>query len=229
MTLNIVGGDPVINTLLPAVVMAGDTGFTLTLMGSGFTGDAIVQWNGTALSTRFVKDEELTAAVPTVLIANPGSVSITVMIDGTASPAVVFTIANQTATIGSLQPPVAIVGGADVQLTVDGVGVASGDSVQWNGTKLTTIVDSTEQLTATVPSTLLTQAGIVAVTVLSGTTTSNAVNFTVIVPQPAIGLLEPATVIAGAAQFTLTVTGGFGAGDFALQMVAAPELQSFTL
>lgn len=229
MSLSIVGGDPVINTLLPAVVMEGGTGFTLTLMGSGFTDDAVVQWNSTALSTTFATSEQLSAAVPASLITNPGSISVTVLIDGTASPAVVFTIADQTATIGSLQPPVALAGGSDVQLTIDGVGFAQGDSVQWNGTKLTTTFDSTEQLTATVPSSLLTQAGTATVTVLSGTTTSNAANFTVIVPQPAIGLLEPSTVIAGAAQFTLTVTGGFGAGDFALQMVAAPELQSFTL
>lgn len=227
MTLNIVGGDPVINTLLPAVVMEGGTGFTLTLMGSGFTQNAVVQWNSTALSTRYVSGEQLTAAVPASLITSPGSISVTVVINGTASPAAAFTIADQTATIGSLQPPVALVGGSDVQLTIDGVGFAQGDTVQWNSTKLTTTFDSTEQLIATVPSSLLTQASTIAVTVLSGTTTSNSVNFTVIVPQPAIGLLEPAMVVAGAAQFTLTVTGGFGPGDFALQMVAAPELQPF--
>jgi hypothetical protein len=33
--------------------------------------------------------------------------------------------------------------------------------------------------------------------------------------------------VAGGAGFTLSVTGGFGAGDFAIQMVDAPELQSF--
>lgn len=227
MTLNIVGGDPVINTLLPAVVMEGGTGFTLTLMGSGFTQNAVVQWNSTALSTRFVSGEQLTAAVPASLITSPGSISVTVLINGTASPAAPFTIADQTATIGSLQPPLALVGGSDVQLTIDGVGFAQGDTVQWNGTKLTTSFDSSEQLIASVPASLLTQAATIAVTVLSGSTTSNSVNFTVIVPQPSIGLLEPAFVVAGAAQFTLTVTGGFGPGDFALQMVAAPELQPF--
>lgn len=229
MTLNIVGGDPVINTLLPSVVMSGSTGFTLTLMGSGFTQDAIVQWNGSPLATRYVKDEELTAAVQTALLTSPGSISVTVVIDGTASPAVVFTIANQTATIGSVSPAVAMVGDNGFQLTIDGVGFAQGNTVQWNNTALTTVFDSTEQLTATVPSTLITQAGTIAITVLAGSTPSNAVSFTVITPQPAIGLLEPPMVIAGAAQFTLTVTGGFGAGDFALQMVAAPEYQSFTL
>jgi hypothetical protein len=51
--------------------------------------------------------------------------------------------------------------------------------------------------------------------------------FLVTGPQPAVGLLDPPEVIAGGPQFTLNVYGGFGAGDFALQMVAAPELQSF--
>jgi hypothetical protein len=119
-------------------------------------------------------------------------------------------------------------GGAEFQLIVDGVNFGADAQVQWNGTNLTSTFDDAGQLTAAVPATLLTAAGTVSVSVLSGKVSSNVMNFTVIGPQPAIGLLEPAAAVAGCGQFTLTVTGGFGAGDFALQMVAAPELQSFT-
>jgi hypothetical protein len=228
MTLNIVGGDPVIDTLQPNIAMAGGTGFTLTVSGSGFTANAVVQWNGISLATAFVSERQLTAAVAASLIASAAGVSVTVMVNGTDSAPVAFTIANRQPTIGSLQPSVAMAGGAEFQLIVDGVNFGADAQVQWNGTNLTSTFDDAGQLTAAVPATLLTAAGTVSVSVLSGKVSSNVMNFTVIGPQPAIGLLEPAAAVAGCGQFTLTVTGGFGAGDFALQMVAAPELQSFT-
>ena len=71
-------------------------------------------------------------------------------------------------------------------------------------------------------------AGAVAlVTVLSGGVVSNALPFTITARQPVIGLLDPRSAIAGSDAFVLHVYGGFGAGDFAIQMIKAPEAQSF--
>jgi hypothetical protein len=228
VTLSIVGGDPVIDSLRPNVVMAGGAGFTLTLYGSGFTPSAVVQWNGTALPTAYVNEQQLSASVEASLIASAGSAAVTVLIGGTASSPSAFTIADARPTIGFLQPSVVMAGGGQFTLKVDGVNFAASAKVQWNGVSLVTKFDDAEQLEAAVPANLLTSAGTANVTVLSEGVTSNAAQFTVIGPQPAIGLLDPASVIAGGPQFTLKVTGGFGAGDFALQLVAAPELQSFT-
>lgn len=227
MTLSIVGGDPVINTLRPNVVMAGGEGFALTINGSGFTADAVAQWNNNALPTTYVNDQQLTARVTASQIANAGSASVTVIAGGTTSNSVSFSIAGAQPTIGFLQPSVAMAGGNQLTLTIDGVNFAANAQVLWNGSALATTFDDAEQLTAIVPANLLTGAGTASVTVTLGGATSNAVEFTMLAPQPAIGLLEPASVVAGGPQFILTVTGGFGAGDFALQMVAAPELQSF--
>jgi IPT/TIG domain len=227
VTLKIVSGDPVIDSLEPNVAVAGGAGFALTVMGSGFTSSAVVQWNGVALPTTFVNDQQLTAGVAANLIASAGAASVTVVIGKTTSSPVSFTIAGAQPTIGSLQPAVAMAGGGQFTLVVDGVNFGPDAKVQWNGTDLVTTFGDAQQLTATVPANFLTSAGTASVTVLSGGVTSNAVPFTMIGPQPAIGLLEPNSVIAGSSQFILTVTGGFGAGDFALQMVAAPELQSF--
>jgi hypothetical protein len=57
--------------------------------------------------------------------------------------------------------------------------------------------------------------------------TSDPASFVVLGPEPGIGLLEPSSAVAGSGQLELSVTGGFGAGDFAIQMVDAPELQAF--
>ena len=228
MTLKIVSGDPVIDTLEPNIAAAGDAGFQLTIMGSGFTSSAVVQWNGAALQTKFVNEQQLIASVSASSIAKTGTASVTVVIGDTSSSPVVFTIAGAQPAIGSLQPAVALAGGGQFMLVVDGVNFVAGAKVKWNGNDLVTTFDDPKQLTATVPASLLTSAGPASVTVLSGGVTSNSVPFTVIGPQPAIGLLEPPSIIAGSPQFILTVTGGFGAGDFALQMVAGPEMQSFT-
>jgi hypothetical protein len=123
---------------------------------------------------------------------------------------------------------VALAGAGQFTLTVHGVNFGTSPVVNWGGSQLTPSAPPTaEQITVIVPANLLTSSGPVKVTVQSGTVTSNGLPFFVTGPQPAVGLLDPPDVIAGGPQFTLNVYGGFGAGDFALQMVSAPELQSF--
>lgn len=227
-TFTVVGPGPAIDRLAPTVKPAGSTGFTLTIYGTNLAADAVVQWQGAPLATSVVNSQEISAAVPANLIASAGSAAITVMSQALTSAPVEFTIADATPTIGTVTPTVALAGGTNgFTLTVDGVNFAAGAVVKWGDTALTTHVDDTEQVTADVPASLVTQAGFVNITVVSGGVTSNPVTFTVFVPQPTLGLLEPASVVAGSSQFTLTVTGGFGAGDFALQLVRAPERQSF--
>jgi len=224
----IVSAQPAIESIAPNVAVAGGAGFTLFVYGSELGADAVVQWNGTALQTTHVSDAEVTAAVPASAIATAGSVSVTVVSGGATSNPASFTVAGANPTIGRMQPAAAMAGGTgNITLTIDGVNFGADAVVQWNGTPLATKVDDSAHLTATVPSSSVASPGTARVTVVSNELTSNAVTFTVAGTQPVIGLLEPAMVVAGGAQFTLQVYGGFGAGDFALQMVKAPEAQSF--
>ncbi len=227
VTLSVVSADPVIDGIEPKVVMAGGAGFTLTVSGSGFGTAAIVNWNGSPLTTAYVNDQQLKAAVPASLIASAGSANVTVTLNAAVSNAVPFTITGSQPTIGSLSPSVALAGAGQFTLVVDGVNFAAGAVVNWNQTPLTPSSASADQLTVTVPANLAASAGNASVTVTSGGVTSNALPFLVVGPQPAIALLDPPEVFAGSGAFTLNIFGGFGAGDFALQMVAAPELQSF--
>jgi len=64
--------------LSPAAAMAGGPGFTLTVNGTGFLLDAIVEWNGASLDTTFVNSSQLTAAVPASRVSAHGTASITV-------------------------------------------------------------------------------------------------------------------------------------------------------
>jgi uncharacterized protein (TIGR03437 family) len=82
-----------IASISPASAAAGGAAFTLTVSGSNFVSGAVVRWNGNALATTFVSATQLTAAVPTSLIATAGTGTITVANPGTAaSNSVPFTI-----------------------------------------------------------------------------------------------------------------------------------------
>jgi hypothetical protein len=225
--LSVVSADPIINSIAPNLAMAGGSGFTLTVNGTGFATGAAVQWNGATLTTAFISDQVLKATIPGSLIATVGSAQVAVVVNSATSNAVPFTITNANPTIGSLYPSVALAGAGGFTLVVHGVNFGGSPVVNWGSNQLASKTASGDQITVDIPANLV-AAGSVPVSVTSGGVTSNSLPFLVTGPQPAVGLLDPPEVIAGDPQFTtLNVYGGFGAGDFALQMVAAPELQSF--
>jgi Putative Ig domain len=196
---------PVISAISPNTATAGSPGFTLTVNGTGFSSGSVVNWNTTALTTRFVNATQLTATVPGSLIATAGTAQITVVSGNVTSNAVGFTVAPAPA-ISSLSPSAATAGGPAFTLTVNGSGFASGAVVRWNQTALATSFVSANRLTAPVLASLIASVGTAQITVSSGGVTSNAVTFN-IVAGPAIGGLSPSTAAAGGPAFTLTVTG----------------------
>ncbi len=201
---------PNISSLVPSSATATQPGFTLTVNGSNFLPNSVVQWNGSALQTTFVNVNELTAAVPASLVASPGTAQITVSNLGVLSNSVPFTVLPPPA-ISSLSPNTTPAGGPAFTLVVNGSGFASGSTVQWNSTALTTTVVSPNQLSAAVPASLIAIAGTVQITVVSGGVTSNPALFSV---TPTISALTPSSATAGGPGFTLTVNGaGFATGS----------------
>jgi hypothetical protein len=77
-----VAGNPVpfLNQpLVPSAVAPGGSGFTLSVSGSGFTSEAVVDFNGKPLATTFVDGEHLSALVPATDVATSGTASVTVV------------------------------------------------------------------------------------------------------------------------------------------------------
>jgi hypothetical protein len=64
--------------LVPASVLPGSSGFTLTVNGWGFASGATVNWNGVPLATKFVSSSQLKASVPDADVANASSAWVTV-------------------------------------------------------------------------------------------------------------------------------------------------------
>jgi len=205
-------GAPTLSSLLPSSAVAGGPPFTLTVNGSGFLNGAVVQWNGSMLSTTYVSANQLTAFVPANLIASQGSANVTVANPGGAlSNSIAFTIGAAAApTLSSLLPSSAVAGGPAFTLTVNGSNFLNGTVVQWNGSMLSTTYVSANQLTAFVPANLIASQGSANVTVMNpGGVASNALSFAInpAIAGPTLSSLSPSFAAAGGPAFTLTVNG----------------------
>jgi hypothetical protein len=81
------------NPLVPAAVVPGGPGFTLTVNGAGFVNGAVVKWNGSPRTTTFVSNTKLTASIPASDLATATTIPVTVANPGGgASNAVLFEV-----------------------------------------------------------------------------------------------------------------------------------------
>jgi len=97
---------PIVNNpLVPGQKAPGSATFTLTVNGEGFASNAVVKWNGTVLTTTFVKSSKLTASVPASDLVTAGTATVTV-VNGTgvaSNPAHFQVVKNgYTAAFGKL-------------------------------------------------------------------------------------------------------------------------------
>jgi hypothetical protein len=92
------------NVLAPAITgldtstkPEGSASFTLTVNGSNFANNSVVQWNGVSLPTTFVSASQLQAVVPAADLAEEGTARITVSTSSDSTTgAQTFTIADQS-------------------------------------------------------------------------------------------------------------------------------------
>ena len=91
---------PVINSLSPSNKIAGSSTFTLTVSGTGFAANSIINWNGTALPTTYISSTSLTASVTASYIASAGTAGVTVSTSGSATTATLTFTINAPITTG---------------------------------------------------------------------------------------------------------------------------------
>jgi hypothetical protein len=80
----VAGTVPAVAALNPSSTSAGSPAFTLTVNGSNFNSNAVVNWNGVAQTTTIVSANQVTISVPAAAVATAGSVAVTVTNPGTA-------------------------------------------------------------------------------------------------------------------------------------------------
>ena len=147
------------------------------------TGIAVL-WNGSPLPTTFVSAMQLTASVSTGLIANPGSVGVTVSNPGgTSSNTVTFPINVPTVAgpaITSVSPSSAPAGSPTTPIAISGTGFTNTSVARWNGLSLVTTYVNSTTLTTQIPASDLTTQGVGQVSVANTTgSASNSFSFTV--------------------------------------------------
>ena len=131
-----------ITGLEPLAVLAGGSDFTLIVEGEGFASGATVKWNGNPLPTKFVAVTQLRASVTAAQIAAAGTVSVTVDVGGTITPAMTLPVLASDPRLDTVTPNVAVAGAPGFTLYVSGTQFDSDAVVQWNGSPLeTTFVD----------------------------------------------------------------------------------------
>lgn len=81
---------PVITGLNPASVVLGSPNFTLHVMGTGFTPDSSIIWNGSPEPTTFVSETELTTEVDMSTAAVAVDIPVFVESGGVMSDAMTF-------------------------------------------------------------------------------------------------------------------------------------------
>ncbi len=212
-TLTINNPAPTLTSLSQTSATTLSAGFTLTVNGTNFVGTSKVRWKGSDRTTTFVSATQLTATIPAADLATAGTADVTVFNPtpgGGTTGALTFAINNPVPAITSLAPNSTTLGGSAFTLSVNGTGFVANSVVRWNGNdRVTTFVSGT-QLSASITAADIAAAGTANVTVFNPTPvggTSGASSFTINNPVPTIASLNPSSVIAGNAAFTLTVIG----------------------
>jgi hypothetical protein len=83
---------PATTSLAPASVAHGPAEITLTVRGTGFTPDSIVQWNGSDRATSFLSPTKLFVRILAADLATAGSVNVRACTAGACSSSISFTI-----------------------------------------------------------------------------------------------------------------------------------------
>ena len=204
---------PTLTSIDPSPVIVGGAGFTLTINGTGFNSSSIAQVEGSNRATTFVNSTRVTIAITAADIANAGSLKVGVVNPapgGGASNQIPLGINNPVPTITSLDPTSTTTGNGAFTLMVNGTNFVSTSKVRWNGTERTTTFVSATKLTAAITADDVKNGGTASVTVVNPTPgggTSNAVNFAVNNPTPAITSLDPPSTFNTLPAFNLMVNG----------------------
>ena len=77
-SLTIVNPAPVVSSISPATVNAGSGNTTLTVTGTGFCAQSVVELGGTALPTLYVNPTAVDGGGPAAQLANAGSLAVAV-------------------------------------------------------------------------------------------------------------------------------------------------------
>jgi uncharacterized protein (TIGR03437 family) len=207
----------------PNAFDAGGPDFAMTVNGTGFAAGLTVTWAGQQIGATFVSPTQLQASITPQTRSLSGTFQLRVVDPvGVANP--LGAPSNQypvtvSPVLFGISPAAAAAVGPAVTIAATGAGFTLNSSLVLAGagqqTALATTYVNTTRLTAVVPASALRLAGGATVQVIDATGPGHSLTqpFAITATVPAIGSMSPSSATAGAATFTLTVSGGnFGVG-----------------
>ena len=214
-SVTIVNPAPVVSSISPATVNEGSGNTTLTVTGTGFCVQSVVELAGTAVATLFVNPTVLTAVVPAAQLANAGSVAVSVATPapggGTSSALnLAVLLLNPAPTISSLSPATVFALSGATLLTVTGSGFIPQSTLTVNGSAFPATVVSSTELTASISALMVAQPA--------------AFNLVVSNPAPGGGASEATFTVL--AQGSVTPTGNL---QVALYSFSSPRDASVSI
>lgn len=127
------GAPPVIDSINPSTVAAGGPGFTLTVTGSGYVANSVVQVNGNTRATTVVSGTQLMAMILPGAMAVAGPVRITVFNaiagvpnGGQTANTATLQVGNPPPTLTSIAPGIVAQGSGEVRMTLIGANFRPG-------------------------------------------------------------------------------------------------------
>jgi len=207
-TLTVLALPPSVISITPRTVTVGAS-FTLFITGSNFVSGATVLIDGASVTRTFVSSHDMRATVPSSIAAVIGSHAVVVVNpDGKQSNSTTFDVVAPATLLSSITPSTAIVGGPGFTMFLKGSNFKSGAAVFFDQTPLASTFVSSTQLSAEVSASLISSIKVHTITVQNpGESPSNELVFQVVADSPLIGTIDPASVIAGGADLTVTITG----------------------
>jgi uncharacterized repeat protein (TIGR01451 family) len=187
---------------------------TITITGTGFEANSVVQWDGSARPTTFVDASTLKVTLTAADVQNFGTGSLAVANPGLApTTPLELTITSSTPTILSISPnPVAAYTGTDVpqQVYIYGSGFAPNATVQANGQLVPIVSQNVMSVIVTLSAAYFAGPGTINLVVSnpgSPVVSSNAAVLTVTGPAAPSFSLSPIAAPAGSPDTTVTLNG----------------------
>ncbi|HEX8090581.1 MAG TPA: IPT/TIG domain-containing protein, partial [Blastocatellia bacterium] len=207
--LNIVPPPPSLASLVPRLVPVGSSSFTLFATGENFVPSSAMLIEDSPLATTFISTRELRASVPASFVSSVGTRRVRVRnADGQQSNISFLEVVQPSAQVASVSPAQAVAGGPPFTLIVAGRNFKSGSAVLFDQTPLETRFVSATELRAMVTATLLSSAGLRAVSVqnIDGAISNEAI-FRVTPDPPLIHSIDPPAITEGGGEATITIIG----------------------
>jgi hypothetical protein len=202
---------PALTSLAPDRALVGASAATVAARGTGFATGAVVRVGGTDRVTRRLSATELSFDLTTADLAASGELSVTVRNpDGEETGTKTFTVAHPTPALASLSHVRKLVGETGFELTLVGEGFSRSSIVRFGGSARRVISAAPTELKIVVRTEDMDEVGTFDVEVENpapGGGVTDALEFEVVNPVPALDTYAPFQAYAGDAATPFVLSG----------------------